>query len=109
MESSSSKNSCNTDSVKEAAQSRGMKRSSSHLDLEELPDEQKETDVQERRLKKPMSQYEVMFVVYYRECFYDIEVPRLSKKTHYKRRLRDLIHTYQGRRKQLKTGGASTK
>ena len=60
MESSSSKNSCNTDSVKEAAQSRGMKRSSSHLDLEELPDEQKETDVQERRLKKPMSQYEVM-------------------------------------------------
>ena len=51
-----------TDTVMEAAESRGsrgIKRSASHMDLEELPEEQKENECQDRKVKKPMTQYEV--------------------------------------------------
>ena len=51
----------NTDTVMEAAESRGMKRSSSHLDLDELPEDSKENEFQERRAKKQMQQYEVNY------------------------------------------------
>ena len=61
MASSSLNNHKGSDSVTEVAETRGLKRSASHLDLEELPDELTDTDVQERRLKKPMSQCEVRY------------------------------------------------
>merc|ERR1719270_91744 len=50
----------NPDTVMEAAESRGMKRSSSHLDLDELPEDSKENEFQERRAKKQMQQYETL-------------------------------------------------
>ena len=43
----------------ESRGSRGIKRSASHMDLEELPEEQKENECQDRKVKKPMTQYEV--------------------------------------------------
>ena len=60
--SSCSNGSQHTDTVMEAAESRGsrgIKRSASHMDLEELPEEQKENECQDRKVKKPMTQYEV--------------------------------------------------